>query len=389
MATKPRVVLYSSIALEPWDWTNPWTKGIGGSETAHIEMAERLAKAGFTVESFAPIPGETCFQHKDCDDEIRWTPFQNALPEVMASAIWIVYRDPKFFDRDLNPKSKYYYVAQDVDYDWTPERLARVHRYICLCQDHVDYTLAKYPQLRGRVYLSTNGIRTDYLDANFQQHDADIYLDNTYPPDGDDCLYRDPHRLFYASSPDRGLLLLLQSWRRILERVPDAVLRIAYGFNNMAKLLDGGHMNHLLAQKPDIEALLNQPNVTWLGRLNQHNVYREWFQAAVFPYFNDFAETSCISVMEAQACGAIPVTNALWALRQNVFHGVLIDGVPQDDPMCRAILTRELCALMLDEERQEEIRGEMIVDARTSFDWAKVARQYATWIDEDWSTLNA
>lgn len=384
-----RVILYSSVALEPWDWTNPWTKGIGGSETSHIELAERLGKAyPFDVTSYAPIADDI-----HCKDvgpsHVPWRNFKtyDAFEKDARPAINLIYRDPTFFDKDLRQDSKYYFIAQDVDYAWTPERLAKVHRYICLCQEHVNMTVAKYPELKGRVYLSTNGVRSQYLHdlENTKSIDLEVYQTTV------SALKRNPHRLFYASSPDRGLLLILQNWFRIREAVPDAELHVAYGMNNMETILSrSGGQAWFSPMKSEIEALLNQEGVTWLGRINQHEVYKEFFQAGVWFYPTDWPETSCIASMEAQACGAIPVTNAYWAMKQNILHGVLVDGIPQHDPLTRVIMIRECIDLMRDTERQEAIRPQMMQDARDNFDWQRIVdKQLVPWIEEDFAAMGA
>ena len=43
--------LYSPVAFEKWDWRNSVEKGIGGSETSHVEMAWRLVARGHKVLS--------------------------------------------------------------------------------------------------------------------------------------------------------------------------------------------------------------------------------------------------------------------------------------------------------------------------------------------------
>lgn len=384
--------LYSSIALEPWDWTTPWTTGIGGSETSHIEITERLGrKYGGLVRSYAPIRDSVSC--KSCGPAlVPWFNINQARPED-EQGIWLVYRDQTFFNRDLRPDSRYWFIAQDCDYAWTPEQLAKVHRYICLCQDHVDFTNAKYPELNGRVFLSTNGVRSSYIERNFEPSGLDSWcaLDNASRGERKDELIRKPWRLFYASSPDRGLLLILRHWFRIRERVLNAELRVAYGFNNIEAMLNMGYAEtDRMAQTYEIKSLLNQPGVTWLGRLNQHDVYREFFRAGLWYYPTDWPETSCISCMEAQACGAIPVTNAYWALKQNILNGVLIDGIPQEDPVCRTMMIRELCSLMLNPARQQEIREPMMRDALDSFDWQKIVnKQLVPWIKEDLEVMNA
>jgi hypothetical protein len=49
-------VFLSVPTFEPWDWNNPDLVGIGGSETSHIEMSNRLSDRGHEVYSYGPTP---------------------------------------------------------------------------------------------------------------------------------------------------------------------------------------------------------------------------------------------------------------------------------------------------------------------------------------------
>ncbi len=351
--------LYSSISLENWDWTNPWTKGIGGSETAHIELAERFAANGHKVLSIAP----TGTKSREVGPMGALWDDLNTFPLPLNSpANWIVFRDPAFFDKDLPKENQYFFIAQDCDYNWTEERLAKVNKYITLCTTHTQYTLAKYPQLEGRVFQSTNGIRTNFIRKVLARKST----------------VRSPNKLMYASSPDRGLLLILQQWFRIRERCPEAELHVFYGLDNVESILQKfGPQDHLIQLKKNIEPLLNQDGIVWRGRVGQEKLYEEWATANVFWYPTDWPETSCISVMEAQALGAIPVTNKYWAVGENVFHGVLTEGIPQKDHLCLAQQIESVCHLIKNPD--VEWRSEMMIDAQDTFDWDNVVKQYEGW----------
>lgn len=269
----PAVHIVSSRTLEDWDWRNPWSHGIGGSETSHIEMAFRLAKRGICVSSYSPTPDKTKWHHHNTP--LVW---RNSERSTLSSQTGIVinYRDPKLFEVAKPKGARWWFVAQDVDYPWTPKALAKVDRYICLCKKHVDFTNRKYPQLRGRVYVSSNGVRKDYLDK----------LDKSF------AVKREPYSMLYASSPDRGLKLLLEQWWRIKERFPRATLRVAYGFDNLDTIIRAFGDPSRQALKSELEGLLYQDGVTWLGRIGQAALYREWLRTSVWPYPSDWPETS-------------------------------------------------------------------------------------------------
>lgn len=348
-----RIVLFSSFTLENWNWTTPDTTGIGGSETAHIEMARRLAKRGHEVISFVPFGG-----HETFVDGVRWVDSSRIgelLPDLEGSTFFI-YRYPQFFDMVL-PKGKYYFVAQDVGYSWTEEQAEKVTGYICLCTEHAKYTQKHFPMFKGKIIKSSNGIKRDLIES-FKSFN----------------IPRNPKKIIYASSPDRGLELVLKDWFRVLEAVPDAELHVFYGMNNMEKILSLGG-THLKGLHSSLKGLLNQPRVFWRGRHNQPDLIKEMLSSAIWWYPSDWPETSCIQCMEMQACGVTPVTNRHWAVGENVFHGVMLDGVPQKDPLVRASLCREVIEL-LENPQSDESRIQMMEDAMDSFDWEKVVTQW-------------
>lgn len=340
--------IYSSIALENWNHLNPYTKGIGGSELCHIILDEYLRKLGHTVNSFAPLAKE------DPTNLPNWRHFSEV--DKKAPGTWLVFRDPSFFDSELNPDNRYVFVAQDVDYTWTPERLSKVNTYICLCQAHKRFTEHKYPELRGRVVVSSNGVRRDLIEETEKLG-----------------IPRNPHKIIYASSPDRGLELILNNWFRITERVPSAELHVFYGFNNVEEL--ARRVGGWYAEYPGkLLSLMNQPGVKFRGRMNQNDLYKEWFSSNIWWYPSDWPETSCITCMDAQSCGAIPICNDYWAVGENVFHGYMTPGTPQNDSLSKLRQIDYVCDLL--EYPIVPWREEMMREARTKFDWWNFVKDY-------------
>ena len=358
------VYLYSSKTLQEWTPLTPWQTGIGGSETAHIEMHKELSKS-MDVQSYAPLPRQGTIEN----------PFPGWLTSAKLPtnipALIINYRDFALYDNDFAPGTKHWFIAQDVDYPWTEERLAKIDRYITLCTDHSKFTLHKYPSLRGKVYQSSNGVRGEYINNLWEKNE----------------IKRNPKQVIYASSPDRGLQLLLEQWWRVRERVPNAELKIAYGFENTNKIIElmGGRSAHHEGFREILTQLFNQPGVEWLGRLPQDKLYQEWFRSNVWAYPCNFAETSCITCMDAQACGAVPITNNLWALGDNVetkYCGVVFPEIPQNDILVRSYFIEEIIShLQFPVDNMD--RADMAGEAIKKFDWSNIAAQWKNWIKED------
>lgn len=342
-----KFALWSPFFLENWDFNTPLYRGIGGSETSQVEVAQRLAKRGHEVISYAPLGHEgTTYQG------VRWRNSE-APGELPDGCTWIVYRDINFFDRDL-PKGKFLFCAQDTFYDWTPVRLAKVNWYLCLCRKHCAETENRHPELKGRIVKWSNSIRRDLIEEIEKE-----------------VIVRNPKRLTFASSPDRGLLTILQDWYRVREQVPDAEFHVFYGLNNAETIIKRGGGEHLKPLIAELKELLKQPGVVWRGRIPQIELIREWFKTGIFYSPSDWPETSMISIMESSACGAIPVANNFWAQGENCLNGVLVDGIPQQDELCRYTMLYELMNLLKHPEEQEKIRPAVIEDSRDSFNYEK------------------
>jgi glycosyltransferase involved in cell wall biosynthesis len=365
---------YSPSHFEKWSYKNPLEQGIGGSETAHIECAIRLAKRGNTVYSYSPLPDDVTpgTSYKG----VLWFDLEDA--DFKDRGIWVMGRAVKELDNfEVEHKGqKIWLVMQDTMYPTLDEKRAeKLDLFLPLCETHVNHTKNTFPKLSDRIIKSANGIRTDIIEEVIKLN-KDIV--------------RDPHRMMYASSPDRGLITLLKIFPRIREKISNASLHVFYGFDNIEKIVDKNiPIDSLGNTRADLEYLLDQPGVFWHGRIGQRELYIEWLKSGVWAYPTRFSETSCITSMEAQALGAIPVTNPFWALKDNVMYGSLIDGDPGLNGLTQTRYIEEIIYQMtrpfvpplkkgyLQYRRQNSIcREEMMQEALLRFDWEKVVDQY-------------
>ena len=356
-----KIYLYHDTHFETWDWTNSTEQGIGGSETHTTEMAWRLARRGHDVTVYAPTPFQDVREWRST----RWQHYTQA--DVTQPGTWVIYRNPAMLTKFAmsHPQQSIWFLAQDEWYpSWKPEHSQIIDRFIPISTPHARSCLRHMPSLQGKVWISSNGIKCDLI--------REI--------EADGVPIRNPKRLMWASSPDRGLKYLLQSFRRAREYVPDLELHCFYGFDNIDKLIASDvAYKYFVKLKEEILRLSKQPGVTWHGRVSQRQLYHEWLMSGLWCYQTNFSETSCITCMEAQALGAIPITNPYWALGENVTYGVFIEGDAYGDPLTQARYAAEIVRLANAPDVQAQIRADMMPWARTQFNWERYVDQWEAW----------
>jgi len=363
------VTSYHPPTYRNFDWTTPDLTGIGGSETAVVEIAGRLALRGHDVLVYSPSD-----HHEPATDPrgARWLDCSHL--DTSRPGFWIINRCPQILDRfpAEHPGQTLYFLAEDTFYpSMTEERASKLDAYICLCQSHKAYVEQVYPYLKGRIVVGSNGIRMDAI--------RELEKD---PPK------RNPRKLVFASSPDRGLLPLLKIFRRAREWVSGDFdgkgpleLHVFYGFQNLLTGTEDqpeGHPSKIFYRKCMKE--MNQPGVVWHDRTSQKELLREWLSAGLFVFPSLFTETNCISVQDAMACGAIPITVPIWAVGEFTAHGVLIHGDPNNDPLTVARFVGELVRVATNEEWQEQCRREMMPYARDRFNWERTIDLFEAWM---------
>lgn len=351
--TKLKFYFYSPVSFEKWDFRTPDTTGIGGSETSHIEMAWRLARRGHEVISYTTIPADCPPEH----DGVKWRDIKDA--DFSQPGIWILYRCPEVLDnfQKEHPEQIIWLMCQDVQYDaFNEQRIAKTDKVLPISPSHAEYLLHVFPYMTDKLWITSNGIRGDLI--------RELEADKNQ--------VRFPHRIVYASSPDRGLVPLLKIFRKAKEFVSDLELDIYYGFNNIDKL--SKIYRSFKKMKAEVMRLADFPGIHLRGRANQRELYRALFSAGLWVYPTDFTETSCINCMEAQALGAIPITRPLWALKDNIAHGIFIEGSPRFDPLVSARYVGEIIRAC-NTDLQERIRPDMMRNARMRFNWER-------WVDQ-------
>jgi len=357
---QPRLWEKNEIAMlcgPGWETWSPKSiaTGLGGSEEAIVYMSQELTKLGWKVTVYAN-PAE----HSGEYDGVVYKQWYDLNPKDHFNILFL-WRAVGFVD--VSPKAKYSVLwMHDIpnNPDFTQERIEKINKIAVLSDYHKslfrmqkkDGSFVKIPD--EKFFRTANGISLqDPKDWN-----------------------GDSHKMIYASSPDRGLIYLLNNWKTIKEAVPDATLDIYYGFAIFDRIFanNPGRM----AWKQQMMQLMEQDGITYHGRVGHKELEDAFAKAGIYAYPSDFQEISCISLMKAQALGAVPVVTNYAALKETVQNGVKVDcDITTSEG--QKIYIQALIDMLKNEEEQKEIRKTMVPWAREYFPWNKVAH--------DWDSL--
>jgi hypothetical protein len=180
---------------------------------------------------------------------------------------------------------------------------------------------------------------------------------------------RNPYRVVWLSSYDRGLQHLLKMWPEVIQAVPEAELHIFYGWN----LFDVAYSDNPERQawKRRLNEKMNQPGIIHRGRLGQRDILKELDQASVWAYPTDFDEINCINALKCQIHGVIPVVIDRAALKESVLFGDKIEGDIYD-PQVQAAFKEALIKRLLNPDN-DKLRTEMMRVCKDKFSWQSVA----------------
>jgi len=337
-----------------WEDWNPKTAaetGIGGSETAVLEMAKRFAAKGHRVRVYT-----------SCGEPNRYDGVEYKktadLYSVGRCDVLVCWRYAQYVDACAAPV-KLLWVHDVWAMGATPENLPKFDRILALSQWHRQFLL-QHPTMHGispkQLFVTRNGLDL----TRFEQQ-----------------VTRDVHKCVYSSSADRGLEELLAMWPEIWFQEQKASLDIFYGTYNWEKMARQGNDAPALARIDTIKArikVLEPMGVRSHGRVNQRELAKAYLGAGVWAFSTWFSETFCIGAAEATAAGLAMVTSPIAALNETVGErGVLIPGDSKSKEYAHAFAQAVVRAMR---ETTDEKRKELQQYARENLSWDGVVLQW-------------
>ena len=322
----------------------PEDKDLGGSEQAVVQLSKCWAASGHPVVVFGNV--------KECSkDGVEYRSINDLdLSDTFDYAIFW-----RSMGIRLLPLIKARCRIVDLHDSWDPKQYVSPTHMIKLVdffmvKSEYHKSLYKYiPESKLRVVM--NGVQVDL----FQSIVKNI-------PEAS----RNPYRLIYASSYDRGLLPILQyTWPIIKRAIPEATFDIYYGMNKLAKT----HMGVKL------KALFHLPGVKEHGRIDLEQIAKEKATSAIHLYVsNCSSEIDCISVRESLLCGSVPILGNDYVFKER--DGIHITGSTHDPATYKKAALTIIHYLkhqgLLEKKRKELYKSDTIIS------WDSVAQK---WLD--------
>lgn len=265
---------------------------LGGSEECVVLLAEAFNRKGFDVSVF-----HTQKEEKDLIfNGVKY--FNRPKAKCESEDIFITFKDPIPWINGARAKKNIHW-SSDIERPWGIDIQGNLHVnkvdfFINLTSYH-QYKNAFVPPTKG--YIIPHGIDIANLDKNKTE--------------------KIKNSLLYCSSPDRGLYQLLIDWKKIKERQPDLKLKIAYGWGNFQ--LQNLNIRRFKVQ---IEDLLKQDDIEFLGVLNRDQIEKEYWKAEywILPLHNPDSELFCLNAIKSKYCGCKHIVNKIGGLKDTVWE---------------------------------------------------------------------
>jgi glycosyltransferase involved in cell wall biosynthesis len=236
--------------------------------------------------------------------------YADEFSHELESDIFISWRLPSVFGLP-RPNAKVTVLwCHDIYYpqDVRPEWIEKIDIIAVLSEAHKETIMSVHPFPEEKVWVTRNGI------------DPLRYTQK---------VEKKKFHYFFSSSHERGLEEIIQIWPEIKKEIPEAVLHVGYGTYTAGEMMKSRRDFEGLDQLRAFEQTLYESDgIIYHGRMNQWELARVQLEceAWLYPYqhaekwggLGGFVETYCITAVEAQAAGAIPITRLNGALPEVV-----------------------------------------------------------------------
>jgi len=314
---------------------------LGGSEQAVVQLSKCWASKGHPVVVYGNIK-----ETKKDGVEYRSIYKLNLADTFDTAIFW------RSFGIRLLPLVQARKKLIDLHDSWDPKNYVSPQQLNELSDAVMvksKYHKSLYPYIESdKMHIVMNGVQVDLFNSVIESTNAK----------------RDPYRLIYASTYERGLEPILRhSWPKIKAAVPEATIDIYYGLNRLAKTPLGLRL----------KKLFKQPGVSEHGRVSLAQIAKEKATSAIHLYIsNSPTEIDCISVRESLLCGSVPVLGNDYVFKER--DGIHISGSTAN-PNTYKKAASAVIHLLKDQKMLEKKRSEL-KNSDTIISWETVADKW-------------
>lgn len=330
---------------------------LGGTETALIRLAEALSDLGaqvyvFTEHSNPPLSNPL------------FLPLR-ALGDIGPIDVLIAVRDWQTLLLPLKAKKKLFWTGdaydQPISIGIGDVRVAEEIDVFCAVSKWQAETTCQHSGFPlEKTYILRNGVHLSYF--------------NNSPE-----ISKDPYRLIYSSTPFRGLRLIPEIYRRLKKIHPQISLHIFSGFGVYAGI---GQAAEAQAEFVQLKKELSElPDCRLEENIKQEELALEMLKSGILLYPNTFAETSCITAMEAQAAGCVVISSHLGALPETVAEsGVLLKAEPHSEQYTGEFV--QACSRILSNPQEFQALSQSARLSSESSSWKTIGSKFLGFLQE-------
>lgn len=292
-----RVLLYTGYFAKQWSPYN--MEGLGGSEIAVVQIAERLARFGWQVVVSGnvddgnwngvewistPKMHQKYFDKFDVIIGVSYIHFVFEFEDYAAKKLFWIH------NTDFYP----WYMGSEIDDPETLLTTGEINGFICLTNWHKEQWSQKYSLDPEMFHVIGNGI------------DPETFVGHSPKVKG---------RFIWSSAPERGLSELLDFWPTIKQTMQHATLHVYSPGYQTATAEEWGR-----------ESL---EGVEFMGSVNQYELHQAMQRAEYWMYLTSYDETYCITALEMQKANVFPITTNRAALNETVNSGIIVNDNKQ------------------------------------------------------------
>lgn len=303
---KPIFCIVADGGFTKWSGSNILTTGVGGSETWVIEMARYINKmSNYEVLVFCNCENEEIFEG------VKYIKLNRFLETIASIKIehCIISRYSEYVPVSIHGHvENIYLISHDIKFTGIIIPIhPKLKKIFCLTEWHCNLFLQSFPQFNNITKALHYGI------------DFTHFFSDTFE--------KIPYSFIYSSFPNRGLIVVLKMWPRIINRYPQAKLNIFTDVNNE-------WANQFYKEElKEIRNILEEYKQTYKGSVINHGwvskkiLSNYWKQTSIWFYPCKFKETFCLTALEAALTKTLAITNGIAALEDTVgSRGITVPG---------------------------------------------------------------